>query len=348
MLAKKGKGKSKNMSIQFLEKYSYDLPFDKGPQEGFVPVIANLVDLPYDKQVAEQKKCDAIYMKLRIVVTSVVTVVRLGVMLIYEEETEEYRHILEQWANAKYKQVMDKFNKWDVLDRTPELYEHAWNEADNFLHVFVDTIMKKFGMSVLLLLTGPLGSEQGKVMIQSAHFNNVGSMTSLIWPKFNKQGFRAVQDSIIQYEEAVFFKLSKPNNMMNFKMPVTLKQPQEEFTSLLDSDLNWPNPLNWGDTTNQQQPLWNNSHAAPYGVPFHAQVFINGTSILMNPILPVAAMPAMPSMLAALSILTTPGWTLTNPALLTPTLTTPGGLLTNSALPVSATPTQTLTTPGVH
>ncbi len=41
-----------------------------------------------------------------------------------------------------------------------------WEDADNFLNVFVDAISKKFGMSVSLLLVGPLGMEQGKISMR--------------------------------------------------------------------------------------------------------------------------------------------------------------------------------------
>lgn len=98
-----------------------------------------------------------------------------------------------------------------------------WEEADSFLHVFVDAIAKKFGMSVSLLLVGPLGAEQGKISMRryvtcdrefdlaltllpscSAHSSNPGSMTNLIWPEFDKQGFKNVQASLIKYGESVF------------------------------------------------------------------------------------------------------------------------------------------------
>ncbi|KAF9487649.1 hypothetical protein BDN71DRAFT_1499826 [Pleurotus eryngii] len=260
------------MTAQFLEKYGYDLPFDAEPEQGFVPVICNLADLPYDEQVVEQEKRDAISMKLRLKIGAwmrhrfhrkqtdedmVADLLRTMSELTmerprrrtamniywadnysskirkefqkywktakltappdsrmsmcadyvksrYEEETDEYRQTLKKRADTEYKLAMDEYNKRDALDGTPESYEHAWNEADSFLHVFVDAIAKKFGMSVSLLLTGPLGSEQGKIVMRSAHSNNVGAMTSLIWLEFDKQGFKAVQDSIIRYGEAVF------------------------------------------------------------------------------------------------------------------------------------------------
>ncbi|KAF4580321.1 hypothetical protein EYR38_003216 [Pleurotus pulmonarius] len=260
------------MTVQFLEKYGYDLPFDSEPEEGVVPVIPNLADLPYDQQTAEQAKRDAIYMKLRLkignwmrhrfhrkqtdedmVADLLETMSQLSierprrrtamniywaenygtkirkefqqywktakltappdsrmsmcadyVKARYDDETEEYRCALEKRADAEYKQAMDEYNSRDALDGTPEAYAHAWSEADNFLHVFVDAIAKKFGMSVSLLMTGPLGSEGGKIVMRSAHSNNVGAMTSLIWPEFDKTGFKAVQDSIVRYGEAVF------------------------------------------------------------------------------------------------------------------------------------------------
>ncbi|KAF9487182.1 hypothetical protein BDN71DRAFT_1514230, partial [Pleurotus eryngii] len=394
------------MTVQFLEKYGYDLPFDSEPEEGVVPVIPNLADLPYDQQTAEQAKRDAIYMKLRLKIgnwmrhrflrkqtnedmvadlletmsqltierprrrmamniywaenyaskirkefqqywktakltappDSWMTMCADYVKARYDDETEEYRCALEKRADAEYKQALDEYHNRDTLDGTAEAYANAWREADNFLHVFVDAIAKKFGMSVSLLMTGPLGSEQGKIVMRSAHSNNVGAMTSLIWPEFDKAGFKAVQDSIVRFGEAVFSPeeckrripkssldldrmstaspdldnptsgptvlpdvngnhypppddpmnliadddtLQKPNDAMNFEMPIASRHLQGEFTALLANNWDWGNTLNWCATTSQQPPLWSNT--APYSPP----IFVNGPGVPTMPPMPI-------------------------------------------------------------
>ncbi|KAF9491964.1 hypothetical protein BDN71DRAFT_1576609 [Pleurotus eryngii] len=122
----------------------------------------------------------------------------------YEDETEEFRKALEVRANTEYTQALDKYNKRDALNGSPEAYAHAWNEAENFLPVFVDAVAKKFGMSVSLLLVGPLAAEEGNIAMRSVHSHNVGAMTWLMWPKYDNSGFTSTQESLIQYGEAVF------------------------------------------------------------------------------------------------------------------------------------------------
>ncbi|KAF4568036.1 hypothetical protein EYR40_010566 [Pleurotus pulmonarius] len=265
-------GLYKKITAQFLDKYGYDLPFNDEPEDGFVPVIPNLADLPYEEQIAEQARRDDISVRLRVKIAnwmrhrfnrkqtdedmvadllstiSMLTAERprkRTAMNIYwaenyatrikkeftkywqtakltmpadarmsmcadyvksrfEDETEEFRFELQQRADAEYKEKMDEYNKRDVLNGTPEAYARAWDEADNFLPIFVDAIAKKFGMAVSLLLAGPLGSEGGRVVMRSAHSNNVGGMTSLMWPEYDNPGFEKVQESMIRYAESVF------------------------------------------------------------------------------------------------------------------------------------------------
>ncbi|KAF9490830.1 hypothetical protein BDN71DRAFT_1510919 [Pleurotus eryngii] len=232
----------------------------------------------------------------------------------YDDETEEYRCALEKRADAEYKQALDEYHNRDTLDGTAEAYANAWREADNFLHVFVDAITK------------------------NAHSNNAGAMTSLIWPEFDKAGFKAMQDSIVHFGEAVFSPeeckrcipkssldldrmstaspdldnptsgptvlpdvngnhypppddpmnliadddtLQKPNDAMNFEMPIASRHPQGEFTALLANDWDWGNTLNWCATTSQQPPLWSNT--APYSPP----IFVNGPGVPTMPPMPI-------------------------------------------------------------
>ncbi|KAF4586540.1 hypothetical protein EYR38_010819 [Pleurotus pulmonarius] len=210
-------GLYKKITAQFLDQYGYDLPFDDEPAEGFVPVIPNLADLPYEEQITEQARRDDISLRLRVEFTkywetaklTMPTDARMSMCADYvksrfEDETEEFRLELQQRADAEYKEKMDEYNKRDMLNGTPEAYARAWDEADNFLHIFVDAIAKKFGMTVSLLLAGPLGSEGGRVVMRSAHSNNVGGMTSLMWPEYDNLGFEKVQESIVRYAESVF------------------------------------------------------------------------------------------------------------------------------------------------
>ncbi|KAF4582634.1 hypothetical protein EYR40_002557 [Pleurotus pulmonarius] len=122
----------------------------------------------------------------------------------YAAETPAFRKELEERADREYAQALEAYNNRNVVDGSPEALHRVWEEADSFLHVFVDAIAKKFGMSVSLLLVGPLGAEQGKISMRSAHSSNPGSMTNLIWPEFDKQGFSNVQASLIKYGESVF------------------------------------------------------------------------------------------------------------------------------------------------
>ncbi|KAJ8689362.1 hypothetical protein PTI98_013387 [Pleurotus ostreatus] len=122
----------------------------------------------------------------------------------YAAETPAFRKELEERADREYAEALEAYNNRNVVDGSPEALHQVWEEADSFLHVFVDAIAKKFGMSVSLLLVGPLGAEQGKISMRSAHSSNPGSMTNLIWPEFDKQGFRNVQASLIKYGESVF------------------------------------------------------------------------------------------------------------------------------------------------
>ncbi|KAF4562992.1 hypothetical protein EYR40_007293 [Pleurotus pulmonarius] len=122
----------------------------------------------------------------------------------YEDETEEFRKALELRADAEYTQALDEYNKRDALNGSPESYAHAWNEAENFLPVFVDAVAKKFGMSVSLLLVGPLAAEGGNITMRSIHSHNVGAMTKLMWPEYDNSGFTSMQASLVRYGEAVF------------------------------------------------------------------------------------------------------------------------------------------------
>ncbi|KAJ8703438.1 hypothetical protein PTI98_002060 [Pleurotus ostreatus] len=175
----------------------------------------------------------------------------------------------------------------------------------------------------------------------SAHSNNVGSMTSLIWPEFDKTGFKAVQDSIVRYGEAVFSPeeckrriprtngptmsldgdpyppLEDPMTLiedgdaghklndgtMNVGLPVAPRQPQGEFTALLATDWDWGNTLNWGDNASQNPLLWNNAVPALYGP---GPSTMPGMPILANgPNVPMApTMPIMP--IGGISIPATP------------------------------------------
>ncbi|KAG5222595.1 hypothetical protein IMY05_C2487000900 [Salix suchowensis] len=115
----------------------------------------------------------------------------------YEDETEEFRKALEVRANTEYTQALDEYNKRDALNGSPEAYAHAWNEAENFLPVFVDAVAKKFGMSVSLLLVGPLAAEEGNIAMRRGD-------DRLMWPEYDNSGFTSTQESLIQYGEAVF------------------------------------------------------------------------------------------------------------------------------------------------
>ncbi|KAF9493795.1 hypothetical protein BDN71DRAFT_1432260 [Pleurotus eryngii] len=107
------------------------------------------------------------------------------------------------YVTARYAAKTPVFRKEleERADRDPKALHQVWEDADNFLHVFVDVISKKFGMSMSLLLVGPLGVEQGKISI--VHSSNPGSMTNLIGPEFDKEGFSNMQVSLIKYGHSV-------------------------------------------------------------------------------------------------------------------------------------------------
>ncbi|KAF7433842.1 hypothetical protein PC9H_005808 [Pleurotus ostreatus] len=166
----------------------------------------------------------------------------------YDDETEEFRKNLEKRADAEYAQAMEDYNKRDALDGSPEAYARAWEESDNFLPIFVDAIAKKFRMSVSLLLVGPLGSEQGKIGMRSVHFNNAGSMTSLIWPQYDKTGFTNMQASLIRYGETVFSPEERKR-----RIPMSEANDAELNTSPSSGDMAVPTPAPISPTTSNGQ-----------------------------------------------------------------------------------------------
>ncbi|KAF9491980.1 hypothetical protein BDN71DRAFT_1433587 [Pleurotus eryngii] len=212
----------------YLEKYGYNLPHDAVPLET-LPAIPSIDDLPFTEQLAEQEchKDIKAQMQLRIgnwlrhrykhkqtdqdmILENYAVQLRKDFEVIWnkvKDKTSPDAHIsmCTAYVTARYAAETPAFRK-ELEERVDREYTQAlevvWEEADSFLHVFVDAIAKKFGMTVSLLLVGPLGVEQGKISI--AHSSNPGSMTNLIWPKFDKQGFRNVQASLIKYGKSVF------------------------------------------------------------------------------------------------------------------------------------------------
>ncbi|KAJ7017499.1 hypothetical protein C8F04DRAFT_1279277 [Mycena alexandri] len=125
---------------------------------------------------------------------------------VWDEQTEDFQTETKLAMEKHHSNVLKGWEESsaDSPSRTPEEMDAALKNAAHYLQLFCDAITERFGMTVAVLLCGPIGSRRGKVEMRSVHSGKTRGLVPRDWPAYDGEGFRAVEASMVNFTRAVF------------------------------------------------------------------------------------------------------------------------------------------------
>ncbi|KAJ7740332.1 hypothetical protein B0H16DRAFT_1758051 [Mycena metata] len=124
----------------------------------------------------------------------------------WEEETEveqeETKRALEREHEIAVKAW--KESRADGPNRTAEEFHASQKSAAHYLQPFVDTIAEHMGMTVSLLMAGPIGTQKGAIGMRSVHSGKTKGLVPKDWPLHNPAGFTQVEASMVDFARHAF------------------------------------------------------------------------------------------------------------------------------------------------
>ncbi|KAJ7633768.1 hypothetical protein DFH06DRAFT_1336855 [Mycena polygramma] len=111
-------------------------------------------------------------------------------------------------------EVIAKMNKehdlkvrgWEMgrAEKADAVNFKALNNAGFYLQPLADSIQERFGMSVCIMLCGPVGDRGGEIGVRSVHSGRSRGLNPRKWYEFDRMGYREAERSMIRFSEACY------------------------------------------------------------------------------------------------------------------------------------------------
>ncbi|RPD67895.1 hypothetical protein L226DRAFT_527577 [Lentinus tigrinus ALCF2SS1-7] len=129
----------------------------------------------------------------------------------FAAETGDFQAALKAQRDAEFDEELAawKASSLDLDDETPktaEEYNLALSEAKGWLPQFADSLAKRLGLNVSILLTGPIGDSGGRIDVKgcSVHAGTTLGLTPKLWPTYDVHGYEALVKSMVAHGKACF------------------------------------------------------------------------------------------------------------------------------------------------
>ncbi|KAJ7018491.1 hypothetical protein C8F04DRAFT_1277636 [Mycena alexandri] len=124
----------------------------------------------------------------------------------WDEETPAMQREVKLLWEAEYQRAL---KGWEASlanapTRTPVELAASLDNAAYYLQPFVDAISERFGMTVSLLLCGPIGRQQGVRAINSVHAGKTLGVAPMKWPEWDKARFKEVETRMVEFGRECF------------------------------------------------------------------------------------------------------------------------------------------------
>ncbi|RDX39964.1 hypothetical protein OH76DRAFT_1423985 [Lentinus brumalis] len=126
----------------------------------------------------------------------------------FAAETAEFQVALKRQRDAEFE---EEYAAWkacslDSMDvpKTAEEYALALEEASGWIHPLAESLSKRVGLNVSILLTGPIGSSGGRIDVKAVHAGESSGLTPKLWPDYDARGYEALLKSLIGFAKACF------------------------------------------------------------------------------------------------------------------------------------------------
>ncbi|KAJ7438844.1 hypothetical protein B0H11DRAFT_2254349 [Mycena galericulata] len=103
-----------------------------------------------------------------------------------------------------------ELKEWKAKRTVPEQSAESYNAAmENLNEVGIplaDALAERLGAQVIILVVGPVGSEEGEVCLRTVFSDTTDRATPRTWSQFDNKGFTAMETSITRYGRAAYTK----------------------------------------------------------------------------------------------------------------------------------------------
>ncbi|KAJ6492728.1 hypothetical protein C8R47DRAFT_1070280 [Mycena vitilis] len=125
---------------------------------------------------------------------------------IWGEETPEFQAQVVAQLEKEYQQTV---RAWEIgraeePSRSKEELSAALNNAGFYLQPLAESIHERFGMSVCIMLCGPVGDRGGAVEVRSVHAGRTRGLNPRKWYEFDRMGYREAEKSMIRFAEKCY------------------------------------------------------------------------------------------------------------------------------------------------
>ncbi|KAJ6496483.1 hypothetical protein C8R47DRAFT_1212805 [Mycena vitilis] len=121
-------------------------------------------------------------------------------------ETVEFRAQVVAQMDKEHQQAV---RAWEIgraeePSRSKEELSAAPNNAGFYLQPLADSIQERFGMSVCIMLCGPVGDRGGSVEVRSVHAGRTRGLNPRKWYEYDRVGYRKAEKSMIRFAEKCY------------------------------------------------------------------------------------------------------------------------------------------------
>ncbi|KAF7973149.1 hypothetical protein HWV62_15923 [Athelia sp. TMB] len=180
----------------------------------------------------------------------------------YEKETPQFKEWLKAEREKEHivnlKEYQDKMKAIDVLPDDAPSYHKALLNAAAFMQPLCDLTAKKFGGAVTMLVVLPV--ETGSIEMRSVHSGKTNGLTPKLYPEFDPPGFRALEESFVNFGHQVFSQTERDQRVLWHAMEE--KDEQED-----DDDIAGSNDAAEAGTTMPSLPTPPGTSSSPSPTP---------------------------------------------------------------------------------
>ncbi|RDX39725.1 hypothetical protein OH76DRAFT_1490873 [Lentinus brumalis] len=126
----------------------------------------------------------------------------------FAAETPGFQAALKKQRDAEFDEEYAawKASSLDSADipKSAEEFAGALEEAATWLHPLAESLSKRLGLNVSILLTGPMGSSGGRIDVKAVHAGKSSGLTPKLWPDYDGNAYQALLKSLIGFAKTCF------------------------------------------------------------------------------------------------------------------------------------------------
>ncbi|TFK81022.1 hypothetical protein K466DRAFT_569297 [Polyporus arcularius HHB13444] len=104
----------------------------------------------------------------------------------------------------------EEYGVWKAASQDPDLpktaedFAQALEDAATWLHPLAQSLSKRLGLNVSILLTGPMGSSGGRIDVKGVHAGESSGLVPKLWPAYDVHAYEALLKSLVGFAKACF------------------------------------------------------------------------------------------------------------------------------------------------